>query len=372
MNKQKFVEFIRHPDNLTSKDLEEIDQVIESYPYFQNARIIMAKGSKIKDLPKNKEMVASAAIYATNRALLKKYINDELIFIRSLEVHESVQTDGRPKPPTPLPEEKVTPVLENENKEETKSEVDFEVEIPETTSENIKEEIPETDMVNSNGEEAVFEEEHTDLDDLISDLWHDVDELRKSKARFLEIEKRIEEDDAVNEAVKKATQKKPATKTASSKSTPKKAPASTTKSKASTASAKKATVKKTATKTKKPAAKKASSKSSPSKSDSSSNTSESPKKEDKSDPKALQNKIIDKFIEINPSMPKGGKSLDSSLKGDLSEKSTSLNTEIVSEYLAEIFLEQGKNDRAIEIYQTLSLKFPEKKSYFASLIKKLN
>jgi hypothetical protein len=45
--------------------------------------------------------------------------------------------------------------------------------------------------------------------------------------------------------------------------------------------------------------------------------------------------------------------------------------DIVSETLAELFLEQGHQDKAIEQYRRLSLAFPEKSAFFAELIKKI-
>ncbi|GAB5539502.1 MAG: tetratricopeptide repeat protein [Salibacteraceae bacterium] len=48
------------------------------------------------------------------------------------------------------------------------------------------------------------------------------------------------------------------------------------------------------------------------------------------------------------------------------------NTEIVSETLARVYAAQGSFDKAISTYEKLSLLHPEKSSYFAALIQKLN
>ena len=55
---------------------------------------------------------------------------------------------------------------------------------------------------------------------------------------------------------------------------------------------------------------------------------------------------------------------------NLASSSTSLNDEILSETLASILLQQSKKAQAIEIYEKLALKFPEKRAYFADLIEK--
>lgn len=376
MNKQKFVEFIRKPDSLTTKNLEEIQEVVSTYPYFQNARIILAKGAKIKDLPDSKEKIASASIYASNRALLKKYINDELIFLRPLDAHESVQTDSKPTPKitkshhdeiksdSSIVTAEAPVVLEQPEEPEVIIPAEPVVEKPESKVEILKEsEEPETQSTLTDETE-----QPSDLDGLISELWKDIDELRKSKARFLEIEKRIEEEDAVEKAVKKATQssssksvEKPA-----KKATAKKNVAAKTPVKKSTAQAKPAATSR---------AKKSSKKSSDTteKKDKDSSDSDKPggPSGDSTFKKINQNEIIEKFIQTNPSMPKPNRS-DSVKMEDLSQDSIEMNPEIASEYLAEIYLEQGRKDRAIQIYEKLIVKFPEKSVYFAGVIKKLN
>lgn len=52
--------------------------------------------------------------------------------------------------------------------------------------------------------------------------------------------------------------------------------------------------------------------------------------------------------------------------------SISSESGIISESLAKILASQGKVDKAIDMYKKLSLRNPEKRSYFASLIENLN
>ena len=55
---------------------------------------------------------------------------------------------------------------------------------------------------------------------------------------------------------------------------------------------------------------------------------------------------------------------------NLADSSTTLNDELVSETFAKILLQQSKKAMAIEIYEKLALKFPDKRAYFADLIEK--
>ena len=76
--------------------------------------------------------------------------------------------------------------------------------------------------------------------------------------------------------------------------------------------------------------------------------------------------LIDFFLKTNPKItPK-----DSQYEADLSE-SMKESQEIASETLADIYATQGHIGKAIDIYEQLILKYPQKHIYFAAQIKRL-
>lgn len=80
--------------------------------------------------------------------------------------------------------------------------------------------------------------------------------------------------------------------------------------------------------------------------------------------------IINKFIEEEPTISRPKTDFFDPVK--VARKSQKDTDGLVSETLARIHIHQGNIEKAIEIYRKLSLKFPEKSSYFAAQIKKIN
>ncbi|MFO8233792.1 MAG: hypothetical protein R6U04_00110 [Bacteroidales bacterium] len=79
--------------------------------------------------------------------------------------------------------------------------------------------------------------------------------------------------------------------------------------------------------------------------------------------------LIDKFIQETPEL-KIKQPQDTEQK-DISEKYVKENENLLTEKLAELYIKQAYYEKAIEAFEKLSLKYPEKSDYFAERIQKV-
>jgi len=81
-------------------------------------------------------------------------------------------------------------------------------------------------------------------------------------------------------------------------------------------------------------------------------------------------RLIDKFLEAQPKMP-AAKPNESDSNVDNDEPNKEDHEDFVTETLASIYAQQGYYKKAIQIFEKLSLKYPEKSVYFAAQIEKI-
>ncbi|MCK7590122.1 hypothetical protein M0G43_06030 [Subsaxibacter sp. CAU 1640] len=77
MNKDQFTYLLQHPQQITVTQTNDINSIIEKYPYFQPARALYLKGLKNKDSFKYNQELKITAAYTTDRSILFDYITSD-------------------------------------------------------------------------------------------------------------------------------------------------------------------------------------------------------------------------------------------------------------------------------------------------------
>ncbi|MEM6736481.1 MAG: hypothetical protein AAF620_10485 [Bacteroidota bacterium] len=179
MNKNELIILLRDPSKISSSDLEEIAELVRESPYFLSARLLLAKGSKELKQPNTKNRIASAAVYSTDRTLLKKYMNGDLFFL------------NRPSLAKKNVRKKIVTKNEIEGKSTNKSEdaisdtsLNKQPGVLKTTRKRPGPKVPNIPS--------------GDLDAILEELRQDMENLKSSRAHFVEVQHQIEEDEVTH------------------------------------------------------------------------------------------------------------------------------------------------------------------------------
>ncbi|WP_462250005.1 hypothetical protein [Ekhidna sp.] len=224
MNKTELIAFLRDPHKLSEEQLDELEAIVNENPYFLSARLLLAKASKEQGHPKTKKRIASAAIYSTDRVLLKKYLNGNLFFLKEPAKIEEETVSSSATEVTKVSENRVTG-KETADKSSTSENLQSKksgrppIESPKTEDSKVvrKEEQDKSDRTDKRPSALKSKEQKPqpeipdvpsgELDSILDELQRDMVNLKASREKFAEVQQKIEEDDAVSEAVKKASNK---------------------------------------------------------------------------------------------------------------------------------------------------------------------
>ena len=332
MYKDKVLFLLSKSASLTEAETKELIVLQDKYPYSQAIRNLVARGAHLNQFSDKQSWLTKAAVYSTDRAVLKAIVTAlpgarkeepriEKEVEKSVVTHEKTQTPDEKVPSSPkiaAPAKVSSPAPA---KEIAKSEP------AKTSSPPIKSE-PKLEAKKTE-KAPVFQGSKLEGDDLIDELFHDLDKLKKLKHDFEVAMEQFESMPSVKLAdtptAKDSIEKVPAKKKIKEKAEGIIAEIKSTK-----------------------------------------------KKIKPSDPKQKEQlDIINQFIKSEPNIGKNKGSGSSSDTSDLSAGNSSYTDNIVSETLVEILIKQGKKEKAVEMLKKLIWKFPQKKAYFAAQIEEL-
>ncbi len=325
MNKEKFNSFLQEPSRLNQDAMAELVYLTNEFPYCQSAHILLTLNNYINNSIQFEPVLKRTAIYTGSRAILKQHI-DRLnsTASRVYFYDEGIKETADPSAEAADNEAK-TATAEKEFIDKTKREGK-----QEGKTEEIKEEVADekaTETVEKTEEDKTFEP-------------------KKNTKTGIKIEF----------APKNEAEPKPKTLVEEKEQAEEIPPLETTPSdiqKSKSIAELKKIVERRIREIEK------------AKKEKSSGEDKSATNEKAAEEK---NNLIDKFIKDQPRISASKARFYNAR--DIAKNSIVDQDNIVSETLANIYMDQGHFAKAKNIYRRLSLKYPEKSSYFAALIKK--
>ncbi|MCV6629930.1 MAG: hypothetical protein OIF50_08730 [Flavobacteriaceae bacterium] len=118
-----YIELLQKPDSIEQEEIAALNNIIETYPFFQSARVLHLKGLKKAGSFKYNSALRSTAAHTTDRNVLFDFISSRMASpsaIREIDIQEETILDktGQPivvpdEPPFPTDSEDELPELDN-------------------------------------------------------------------------------------------------------------------------------------------------------------------------------------------------------------------------------------------------------------------
>jgi hypothetical protein len=337
MQTADLIKYIKNPNLLDKQSTTDLQKLVNDFPYFQTAHLLLSMSSKKWDASIYQQSLKKTAIVATNRAHLFHLIH---------KLENSLFTEN---------EEQIVvgkKVVEEKNtKEENKHELDILI-ATDVVTENINEEIITSTVIQQNTEN-ILEKEVEKTEEIIVSIKK---VLSPEEVLEKEIGKQVVESFVEKEILKTPELHHPVAE--------KEAPDNFSDwllflKKNNGQSYQNIEEKVNEKKEKNLATKKI-------------KTAADLEEKNKELSKKEKNKaLIDKIIETNPGLIRNKEEPKFYAPDTKAKESLIENEHLVTETLAKIYALQGSVNKAVRAYEILSLKFPQKSAYFATLIQKL-
>lgn len=322
MKQNEFINLLSNPANAGSNDLASLQELKKQFPFFHSAHMLLTLVSRKYDSGLYQQTLKQTAISIPNRARLHSLLN-EFVKAPTVEIKDQVKNEII----QPIDETK-TEAKEKVSEIDHLKAIELSAEAKEEALNKLVEKEIQKDIITAFVEKEVLK----------TPDWYKKQETTHDKEPITELTETKKEEEAPQissgsfsdwlQALKKAdrVEEKPVTK---GKNEDEK-------------------VEKKLKTEVKPIAEK-----------------------DKIEKKAKQQSIIDKIIEVNPSTIRLDPNQRFFAADTKAKESLIENEELVTETLAKIYALQGNISKAVRAYEILSLKFPQKSAYFATLIQNL-
>ncbi|HEX6889281.1 MAG TPA: hypothetical protein VF141_01265 [Chryseolinea sp.] len=320
MEKESFIDVLRHYSKITEEEALRVVSLRESYPYSQLLHALTARVSKDHDFINHSKELQLAAVYAADRSVLKDVMTLDNLLPARATVTPVKPAAKNASVTVPIPVSQPAVVAFSENITNVADQVMSDLEKLHQAKHNFEQMFVDSSLPNTFPSISSVPEKQ----DANSKSDSSQKESSKSrKARIVELAKAMaaaRASEEVEDTVSKPDKKKdlPTESFLEELATSKK------------------------------------------------------EIEPENEKQKEQLEIIEQFIKTQPSISNAKDKVVVAAAGDLTSiKTGEFNDNVVSETLVEILIKQGKKDKAVEVLKKLIWKFPQKKAYFAAQIEEL-